>query len=224
MTLLVYDWSFQVVWDNLPLLLSGLKLTIIFAVIAMALSILGGLILAVAAEFGPLPVRALVLAYTEFFRAFPLLVLLFWLFLALPLVTGWIIAPFTSALLAVVMNYSAFIGEAFRAGMASVGPGQRQAGLALGMRPMQVARRIVWPQGWRITIPIVGSYWVGLFKDSSLVSLVEVHDLMFQARVAANQSFRYLEIFTAAALIYFVVSYPQARLVDWLYARYRTVE
>jgi ABC-type amino acid transport system permease subunit len=116
------------------------------------------------------------------------------------------------------------VTEAFRAGLVSVAPGLRQAGLALGMTQGQLIRRVIWPIAWRRTLPIVGSIWVGLFKDSALVSLIQVHDLMFEGRVIANKTFRYLEVYTVVALLYYVISWPQARLVDRLFARFRIVE
>ena len=104
--------------------------------------------------------------------------------------------------------------EAFRAGIGSVGSGQRQAGLALGMTTGQLLRRVVWPLTWRRTLPIVGSIWVGLFKDSALVSLIQVHDLMFEGRVIANRSFRYLEVYTVIALLYYAISFPAEPVSD----------
>jgi polar amino acid transport system permease protein len=134
------------------------------------------------------------------------------------------LSPFVSGLLALTLSVSAFVAEAFRAGITSVGPGQRQAGHALGMTKLQVLQRVIWPQAWRRTIPIVGTIWVGLFKDSALVSLIQVHDLMFEGRVIANRSFRFLEIYTVVALLYFAISYPQGWLVDWLQKRFGATE
>jgi polar amino acid transport system permease protein len=219
-----YEWSFAPLWANAPLLLQGILITILLTSATMALALVIGAALAIAAEYGPRPVRLAAIAFTELFRAIPLLVLLFWVFLVLPILTGWILTPFTSALIAFTLNVSSFVTEAFRAGIVSVGPGQRQAGLALGMTRLQLIRRVVWPQAWRRTVPVVGSIWVGLFKDSALVSLIQVHDLMFEGRVVANRSFRYLEVYTVVALLYYLISWPQSRLVDRLFARFRTVE
>jgi polar amino acid transport system permease protein len=220
----VYDWDFGAVWQNFPLLLEGVRVTLILAAASMFLALIIGALLAAAAEFGAAPIRACAIAYTEFFRSLPFLILLFWIFLALPIFMGWSLTTFESGLLALTLNVSAFVGEAFRGGIGSVGPGQQQAGLALGMTLLQTIRRVVWPQAWRRTVPVVGSIWVGLFKDSALVSLIQVHDLMFQGRVIANRSFRYLEVFTVVAALYFIISYPQARLVDRLFERFRTAE
>jgi len=219
-----YQWSFQPVWQAFPLLLSGIKITVALAAVCMALGLLVGGVLATIAEFGPLALRAVVIAYTECFRTIPLLVLLYTIFIALPIVTGISLTPFQSGVLAFTLTLSAYISEAFRAGIGSVGPGQHQAGMALGMTGLQLLRRVIWPQAWRRTLPVLGSIWVGLFKDTALVSLIEVHDLMFQGRVIANETFRYLEVFTIVAVLYYALAYPQARVVDWLFERLRTVE
>jgi His/Glu/Gln/Arg/opine family amino acid ABC transporter permease subunit len=219
-----YDWSFDPLVTNTDLLLRGIAITILLTALSMALALVIGFVVAVAIEYGSRPVRVLAVVYAEFFRALPLLVLIFWVFLVLPVLTGWTLSPFASGLLAFTLNVSAFVTEAFRAGLVSVAPGLRQAGLALGMTQGQLIRRVIWPIAWRRTLPIVGSIWVGLFKDSALVSLIQVHDLMFEGRVIANKTFRYLEVYTVVALLYYVISWPQARLVDRLFARFRIVE
>jgi polar amino acid transport system permease protein len=220
----VYEWSFDAVTANWPLLRQGLLLTVWLTACAMGLAVGIGGVLAVSAEYGPRWARWLVAGYVEFFRGLPLIVLLFWIFYALPLLSGNNLSPFASGLIGLTLNVSAFVTEAFRAGVASVAAGQREAAVSLGMRTLQLIRRIIWPQAWRRMLPVVGSIWVGLFKDSALVSLIQVHDLMFEGRVVANRSFRYLEVYTSVALIYFIVSYPQARLLDRVFERIRIVE
>jgi polar amino acid transport system permease protein len=220
----MYPWTFDAVRDNWPLFQQGLIVTVWLTTCVMALAIVIGGSLAVSAEYGPRPVGWIVAGYVELFRGLPLIVLLFWIFYALPLLTGYTLSPFLSGLIGLTINVSAFVTEAFRAGVASVASGQREAGVSLGMRSLQVVRRVVWPQTWRRMLPVVGSIWVGLFKDSALVSLIQVHDLMFQGRVVANRSFQYLDVYTAVAVIYFIVAYPQARLIDFVFERMRTVE
>jgi len=220
----VYAWTFEAVTSNWPLLRQGLLVTVWLTSCAMALAVVIGGALAVVAEYGSRSWAWAVAGYVELFRGLPLIVLLFWIFYALPLLAGHSFSPFVSGLIALTMNVSAFVTEAFRAGIASVASGQQEAAISLGMRTLQVVRRIIWPQAWRRMLPVVGSIWVGLFKDSALVSLIQVHDLMFEGRVVANRSFRYLEVYTSVALIYFVVAYPQARLLDRVFERIRTVE
>jgi His/Glu/Gln/Arg/opine family amino acid ABC transporter permease subunit len=223
-SVLAYDWQWGIVWESRSAILHGVLITLEISAATMVLSLAIGGVLALAAEFAPRPLRLLAIGYVELFRAIPLLVLLFWVFLALPLLTGWTLTPFQSGLLGMTLSVSAFAAEAFRAGVTSIGRGQHEAGFSLGMTQLQMLRRVVWPQAWRATIPIVGSIWIGLFKDSALVSLIQVHDLMFESRTVATHSFRFFEVFTAVAVVYFAIAYPQARLIDFLFKRLRTVQ
>jgi polar amino acid transport system permease protein len=217
-------WDWKVITDNVDVLARGALVTFELAVISMALALVIGALLATLTEHGPRPVRWLSIGYVELMRAIPLLVLLFWLFLVLPLLVNITLTPFQTGVLGLTLSVSAFVAEGFRSGVAAVSDGQRQAGMALGLTQVQLIRRVIWPQAWRQTVPIVGSTWVGLFKDSALVSLIQIHDLMFEGRVIANQSFAYLEVFTALGVVYFLMSWPQAWLVDRIFDRFRVIE
>ena len=219
-----YVWDFGPVISSLPLLWDGIVVTVVLCVLTMAISLFVGGILALLMEFAPAPIRFLAIGYTELFRAVPLLVLLFMIFMILPVYPGWTLSAFQCGLIGLSLTVSAFVAEGLRAGVTSIGSGQVEAAKALGMTGMQTIRRVIWPQSWRRTIPVVGAIWVGLFKDSSLVSLIQVHDLMFAGRVVANQSFRYLEVYTSVALLYFALGFPQGILVERLFNRFRVEE
>jgi polar amino acid transport system permease protein len=219
-----YTWDFGPLVSSLPLLWEGAVVTIVLCASTMVIALVAGAVLALLMELAPAPIRLLATVYTELFRALPLLVLLFMIFSILPIYPGWTLSPFASGLIGLSLTVSAFIAEALRAGITSIGTGQTEAARALGMTGLETIRRVIWPQAWRRTIPIVGAIWVGLFKDSSLVSLIQVHDLMYAGRVVANQSFRYLEVYTIVALIYFIVGYPQGLLVDRLFNQLKVEE
>jgi polar amino acid transport system permease protein len=219
-----YTWRFDVVLENLPLLLSGLWLTCTLTVLCMLLGLGVGLVVA----FGRLSrlrlVRAVAFAYTEMFRTTPLLVQIVWVFYVLPIVSGITLSAFFSGLLALGFNVGAFMAEIYRAGILSVNPRQTAAGLALGMTPAQVMRRVVLPQAVIRVIPPMASMWVGLFKDTAILSAIGVIELMFRAREIATDTYRPLEIFTVVAILYFVLTYPQSLAVNALYRRFRTQE
>jgi len=109
-------------------------------------------------------------------------------------------------------------------GLPSLNPGQTAAGLALGMTPAQVMRRVVLPQAVIRVIPPMATMWVGLFKDTAILSAIGVIELMFRAREIATDTYRPLEIFTVVAVLYFVLTYPQSLVVNALYRRFRTQE
>ena len=219
-----YQWRFDVVWENLPFLLQGLGMTVLMTLLSM----LGGLALGVLVALLRLspwrPVTLTAYGYTELFRTTPLLVQIVWIFYVLPLMTGIVLSPFYSGLLALSLNVGAFASEIYRAGITSIGPGQRQAGLALGMTAGQLMRRILLPQAVTRVIPPMASTWVSLFKDTSILAAIGVTELMFRARYVATETFRPLEIFTVTALVYFVITYPQSIAVNQLYRKFRSQE
>jgi len=210
----------SVVIENLGFLLQGLKLTVGVSVVTMALGLVVGLLIALARGSRYRLIGALAYLYTELFRTLPLLALLFWIYSSLPILTGITFTSFVSAVLAFALTVSAHQAEIYRAGIMSIAPAQRQAALALGMSNAQVMRRIVLPQTAARILPVTGSLWISLFKDSSLASIIAVHELMFQGRVLAANLFRPIEILTTVAVIYVIALYPQAQLVNFLYRRF----
>ena len=216
-----YDWHFEVVREALPFLLGGLKLTVALSVLSMAASLVLGLLVSLARLSRRRVLRGLAAAYTDFFRGTPLLVQLLWVYYSLPILTGLVLSPFVTALVALTLNLSAFVGEIYRAGITSIARGQREAALSLGMSNWQAMRRIILPQSVRRVIPPLGSVWVSLFKDTAIVSVIAVSELMYRGKVLSIETYRPVEVYTSVALIYFVVTLPQARWVDWLFERLR---
>jgi polar amino acid transport system permease protein len=209
-----YQWHFEVVWQNLPFLLRGLQDTIALSVFSMTLGSALGLVLALV-RLRYAPTASIISLYVEVFRATPLLVQLVWIYDVLP-ATGLRLDSFWSAVTALTLNLGAYLSETFRAGLTSVRKEQTQAGLALGMTPAQVMRSVILPQAVRRVIPPLASIWVGLFKDTSLASAIAVAELSYQANTLAVRTYRPLEILTVTALIYFIITYPQARAAHWL--------
>jgi len=216
-----YQWRFDVVWQALPFMLQGLGMTVLLTVAAMVLSLALGLLVSLArlskSSLVTLPARA----YTEFFRGTPFLVQLLWVYYSLPILTGLRFSAFLSGLIALAINLGAFVAEIFRAGITSIERGQREAAIALGMTWWQMMRRVILPQAIRRVIPPLGSIWVSLFKDTSLVSVIGVSELMYQAKAVSIDTYRPMEVYTVLAVIYFVMTYPQARFVDRLFERHR---
>jgi polar amino acid transport system permease protein len=216
-----YQWRFDVVWQALPFMLQGLGMTVLLTVISMAISLALGLLVSLARLSKSRLATVPAWAYTEFFRGTPFLVQLLWVYYSLPILTGLRFSSFVSGLIALSINLGAFIAEIFRAGITSIEKGQREAALALGMTWWQMMVRIILPQAVRRVIPPLGSMWVSLFKDTSLVSVIAVSELMYQAKLVSIDTYRPMEVYTVLAAIYFLVTYPQARFVDRLFQRHR---
>jgi len=217
------DWS--VVWQHRDALVAATGTTILLAVLTMAIAVPCGIVVAVLRLYAWKPVSAAATAYVEFFRNLPLILVVYWAFYVLPILTGLEgLSPFATGLAALGLNVTAYNAETFRAGINSIRRGQVEAAMALGMTRVQALRRIVLPQAVRRILPVLASTWVSLFKDTSLVSVIAVTELAYVAMQIRAQTFRVLEMLTAMAVIYWLLGYPQAKLVDWMQRRFAVSE
>ena len=219
---MIFDWS--VVWQHRDALVAGTATTILLTVATMAIAVPCGIAVAILRMYGVAPVRAAATAYVELFRNLPLILVVFWAFYVLPILTGLGLSPLATGLAALVLNVTAYNAETFRAGLNSIRKGQVEAALALGMSRAQALRRVIVPQAVRRILPVLASTWVSLFKDTSLVSVIAVADLSYVALRLRAESYRILEVLTAMAALYWLMGYPQAKLCDWIHRRWRTVE
>jgi polar amino acid transport system permease protein len=143
--------------------------------------------------------------YTSFFRGTPLLVQIFLIYLGLPQL-GPVPDAIPAGIIALSLNYGAYLSEIFRAGIMSVPIGQREAGASLGLPNWVVFWTITLPQATRIVIPPTGSQFIAMLKDSSLISVMGVWEIMFLAQSFGRSSYRYIEMLTTAATIYWILS------------------
>jgi polar amino acid transport system permease protein len=217
-----FDWS--VVWRNADALIEGTELTVVLAVVTMAVSIPGGMLLALMRLSGIRPLALASAGFTELFRNLPLILVVYTAYYILPVATGLSFPPVVTGIVALSLNVSAYNSETFRAGIASIRKGQSEAAYALGMTRWQAAREIILPQAVRRVLPVLASTWVSLFKDTSLVSVISVGELAYNSMRLRAQTYRVLEMLTAMAAIYWALGYPQAKLVDWINRRYAVTE
>jgi len=192
--------------ENIGFIASGVGVTIGISV----LSILLATILALLAALGRLsripPIYALSTFYVSLIRGTPLFLQIFFFFLALPQL-GIVLSGMFAGVLALGLNYGAYMSEIFRAGLSSVGKGQREAAVALGMTPSQMMRRIVIPQALRFSIPPTGNEFIAMLKDSALVSATGfVHELMWRATRVGRAQFHSLEALIIAAVFYWIMT------------------
>jgi len=203
----------------LPPLLKGAYLTIAVSLLSFGLSLIAGLILGIARISRYWPLRALATPYVQFIRGTPLLLQLFFIYYVLPY-SGIVLSPFVSAVIGLTANYAAYMAEVFRSGIQAIAKGQWEAGSAVGMSRRLLMRRIILPQAIRIIIPSIGNFFVSIFKDSALVSVITMRDLMFSGQLLASATFKHFEIYAMVAAIYFMISYPTALFVDWVERRF----
>ena len=207
--------DFGLIWRRLPFLLGvrlspsgfvqGAALTLLITAISMACACTLALLTALG-RLSHHPVAfATATFYASFFRGTPLLVQVLLIYLALPQV-GIVLGAMTSGVMALSLNYGAYLAETVRGGILSVPAGQREAAQALGLPPRVVAVRIVMPQALRVIIPPAGTQFVSMLKDSSLVSIMGLWELNFLAQSYGRTTYHYLEMLITAAAIYWFMS------------------
>ncbi len=219
---MTFQWN--VIWENLPRLLDGALMTIWLSVVTMVIAIPGGLVLAFMrlSRFRPLSFFAA--CFVEFFRATPLILQIYWVYYVLPAYFDIQLSQISTAIVGLACNISSFNSETFRSGIVSIRKGQWNAGRAIGMTDRQIMWHIVLPQAVTRVLPALASTWVSLFMDTSLVSIISVADLSYVSLKIRSETYRILEVLTAMAAIYWLMGYPQAKIVDWLHRRYKVVE
>jgi polar amino acid transport system permease protein len=204
----VYHWDFGILWTYRSLLIAGLGYTLLFTAICVVL----GLVIGLAAGIGRLSTNRLISVplrvYVELFRCTPVLVQLVWFYYALPVLTGLQISAITAATLCLSLYGGAFYSEIIRGGIISTDAGQIEAARALGMRRFQVMRRIVLPQAFKRMVPPLMSQSIMQLKNTSLLSVLAVPDLLYQGQVIAHETYRPLELYTFIAIAYFAVLLP----------------
>jgi polar amino acid transport system permease protein len=198
--------DFDFIRENMFFIAGGLYETLLVSFLSIALAT----ILALLAALGRLstipPVYALSTFYVSLIRGTPLYLQIFFFFLALPQL-GIILPGLWAGVLALGLNYGAYMSEIFRAGLESVGKGQREAAIAIGMTPGQTMRRVILPQALRFAIPPMGNDFIAMTKDSALVAATGfVHEIMWRATKVGRAKFNNLEALIMAAIFYWVMT------------------
>lgn len=166
-------------------------------------------------------VRGVTMLYIGFFRGVPVLVILYWIYFALP-EFGYeflVISSYTAAILGLGLHGSAFLAEIFRSGIEALHKGQMEAALSLGMTPSKAMGYIILPQAVRVVLPPIANYSVGLLKETALCSIIAAPELMLRAKDVASSSFLPMQAFVLAAVFYYIMSFPMMRGVEYLEAK-----
>lgn len=205
-----------------PLLLKAAVVTVELSILSMAVAMTVGLIVAVCRLYGPTPVKWLALAYVEFFRGTPLLLLLTFLYFGLPHVpyVGVQLTSWQAAILGFGLNYAAFEAEIYRSSILAVPVGQWEASQALGMTDVAAFRRIIFPQAFRTALGPMTNDFVAMFKDTSLVSVLAVVELTRQYDLLSRSSLKFVEIGALTAALYLAMSVPLGYLARYLEHRW----
>ena len=216
------SFDFSLIWNSLPLLLAGAGVTIEITAIAVGLGFVFGLITSVCRLSGVKILNILAVCYVNIIRGTPLLVQIFLIYFALPMIIGERINPFVAAVAACSVNSGAYVAEIFRAGIQSVDKGQMEAGRSLGLLWMQTMRYIILPQAFKHVIPPLGNEFISMTKETSLVSVIGFEELTRRGQLIIAKTYGSFEIWLTVAFIYLVMTFTIAQLVSYLERRFAT--
>jgi polar amino acid transport system permease protein len=201
-------FDYTVITNNIGLLWQGLLMTLYFTVITIAAGMAIGLVVGLVQLTTFRPLALLGQIYVEFFRNIPLLVTLLWVYYALPIFAGINITKFWAGFIGLSCYIGSFYAEILRAGVQSVDPGQTDAATAIGMSYGQRMRRIILPQAFRRMIPPLAGQSIIQMKNTTLLSMITVPDLLYQASYISSFTYRPMEIYTAVGAIFLIILVP----------------
>lgn len=216
------NFNFDLMINSLPLLIAGAGITLQITIISVLLGLIIGMFVGIARICTVKPLRFLAAVYIDFLRGTPLLVQIFLIYFALPLIVGQRVDPFLAAITACGINSGAYIAEIFRAGIQAIDGGQMEAGRSLGLTWVQTMRYIIVPQAFKNIVPPLGNEFIALLKDSSLVSVIGFEELTRRGQLIIARTYGSMEIWTTVAIIYLVMTLTISRLVAYMEKRMDT--
>jgi len=213
------NFDVELIVRSIPLLLAGATVTVQITALSVGFGLIIGMFVGIARLSALLPVRAVAAVYVDFIRGTPLLVQIFLIYFALPILLGTRIDPFIAAITACSINSGAYVAEIFRAGIQSIDKGQMEAGRSLGMTWPQTMRHIILPQAFKRVIPPLGNEFIAMLKDSSLVSVIGFEELTRRGQLIIARTYGSFEIWLTVALIYLIMTLAISRLVAYFERR-----
>jgi polar amino acid transport system permease protein len=215
----IWDWNFA--WEVLPkIVIDGLRITLVATVLGSVLAYTLGLILALLRQSNIPLINGATWAFIEFVRSTPLLVQIFFFFFVLPDI-GLRFEPLTTGIIAIGLHYSTYAAEVYRAGIEAVPPGQWEAAIALNLPRWRTWSALILPQAVPRVLPALGNYTISMLKETPLLLMIGVLDIVGVANQLGSRSFRYVEPITIAGILFLVLSYSASLLVRWLERRVR---
>jgi polar amino acid transport system permease protein len=203
-----YSFRWDIIPRNFGFLASGIEMTLFLSVVTLIVATVLGMVIALMQMSRFRVARIAALTVGEIIRNTPILVQLLWVYYVLPIVFNIQIDALAASILGLSLYSAVFISEVFRAGIATVPAGHREAAQVLGLTPLQSFVRIVGPQAIRSVLPPLAANFVQLIKYSSLASVISVSEVTRRGMELSSSTFRPLEIFTFIGLIYFVICWP----------------
>ena len=190
-----------------PKILPYIPRTLLISLLSLILALLLGIILALFRQYRVPVLSPLTKVYVSFFRCTPFIAQLYLFYYGFAQVSHWVkdLSPFQAILIALSVNYSAYMSENIRGALNSVDRSQYEAALSIGMRPVQAARRIILPQAFRVALPSLGNDFINLIKSTAIGFTITLKDIMGVVKQETSTTWRFLEPYTASILIYWVL-------------------
>ncbi len=211
--------DFELIQNALPILILGAGVTIEITAFSVAVGFFIGLFVGIARISQFKVLRVLAAIYADCIRGTPLLVQIFLIYFALPMVIGQRVEPFIAAVAACGINSGAYVSEIFRAGIQAIDIGQMEAGRSLGMTWWQTMYSIILPQAIRNILPPLGNEFIAMLKDSSLVSVISFEELTRRGQLIIAQTYGSFEIWMTVAILYLIMTLAISRIVSLLEKR-----
>ena len=208
----MFEWKWDFTFEILPRMLVAAVNTLLAAGFGYAIALILGLAFALLQRTRYPIVTFVVRECVEFVRSTPLVLQIFFIFYVGPQF-GLLLSPWASGMIAIGLHYAAYLSEVYRAGLDSVPKGQWEACTALNLSPQRTYFKIIIPQAIPLTIPGFGNYLVGIFKDTPMLSVIGVAELMHAATAVGSETYRYLEPYTLVGVIFLIISLPAAWLI-----------
>lgn len=211
--------DFALIERSLPILLMGAGVTIEITAVSVAIGFFIGLFVGIARICRVRILRIVATIYADCIRGTPLLVQIFLIYFALPIVTGQRVEPFVAAVTACGINSGAYVSEIFRAGIQAIDIGQMEAGRSLGLTWGQTMYYIILPQAVKNILPPLGNEFIAMLKDSSLVSVIGFEELTRRGQLIIAQTYGSFEIWSTVAVLYLIMTLAISRIVSYLEKR-----
>ncbi|KIC39217.1 ectoine/hydroxyectoine ABC transporter permease subunit EhuD [Leisingera sp. ANG-M7] len=208
----MFDWKWDFTWEILPRLVYATGNTLIAAGAGYVIAVVLGLMLALAQRTPSRGLTFTVREFVEFIRSTPLILQIFFVFYVGPQF-GVRLSPWMSGMIAIGLHYACYLSEVYRGGIESVPKGQWEAAIALNMTTAQKYRRVIIPQAIPPALAGMGNYLVGIFKDTPMLSVIGVAELIHTANAIGSENYRFLEPYTMVGIIFLAISLPAAGLI-----------
>lgn len=213
--------------------INGARITILLSIFTIIFGIILGIILALMKMSSNVILKSIAASYIEFIRGTPILVQLFIVYYGLPLVgitfpdfpaLGNNFPDFMAGVVALSINSGAYVAEIIRAGIQAVNKGQMEAARSLGMPHWLAMRHIILPQAFRNVLPALGNEFITIIKESAIVSIIGIHDLMYNADTVRGNTFKPFEPLIVAAIIYFIITFTLSKVIGLIERRMSSID